>query len=179
MNLSPLQLDNYFLRKVVHEIAPGFDPTKPIGLRMSDIVVETDATPIDTDRRLWKVDVTVRDVLAAGINIPYAFHIHLTGQFRVHPRFPDDRIERLVRVNATGVLYSTVREILRALMSQGPYGSMLLPALNFNVSGEEAVAASSRTPSTPAASSAMAPARRQLKDVAAAPIKPQRRLRAR
>ncbi len=131
MNLSPLQLDSYFLKKVHFEVSDAYDPKKPPNVRLSDIEVDTGATPVAADRREWRVDVVVRETPSPGVNTPYSFHLHLIGQFRVHPKYPDEKVETLVWVNAVSVLYSTAREVLRSLLSQGPFGTMLLPTVSF------------------------------------------------
>jgi preprotein translocase subunit SecB len=55
----------------------------------------------------------------------------MLGVFLVLNGYPEEKIERLVKVNGPSMLYGALREIVKALTSRGPYGAIVLPSPSF------------------------------------------------
>jgi len=83
------------------------------------------------DAREWQVTLRLQQSAGADTNSPYSFAIELVGFFGVAPTYAVEKAEWMVRTNATAVLYSTAREVLRAAMAQGPFCPLLLPTVSF------------------------------------------------
>jgi len=64
-------------------------------------------------------------------NLPYAYSMQIIGFFEVHPKWPKAKVEELVKINGPSVLYGAAREILAYTTGRGPWGSILLPSVNF------------------------------------------------
>lgn len=56
--------------------------------------------------------------------------IEFEGIFDVHPDFPADRIEDLVRTNGGAILYSAVREWVMNLSARSKHGPFEMPTID-------------------------------------------------
>ena len=128
---ATLQLKYYFVAELSVIANRDHDRTKPIALTDENLVVVPTFIPDTKDSRLWQVTLRVQQQAGPAANAPYFFTAELTGFFSVAPDYPDNKVEWMVRTNATSVLYSTAREVLRSAMSQGPYCPLLLPTVSF------------------------------------------------
>ena len=132
MQLAPLQLTDYFVHSIQVEAAPGFDSSRDTDLDIDALEVEQDCAPIGTgDDRRFAVQMTIRQQLVEGMNIPYSYEIRLVGFIEVHPKFPEAKVLRAVEVNGPSMLFGAAREILRAATGRGPYGPVLIPSATF------------------------------------------------
>ena len=57
--------------------------------------------------------------------------MEIVGLFQVAADYPADKVPWMVETNATSVLYGTAREMLRSVMTTGPYPPLLLPTGSF------------------------------------------------
>ena len=55
----------------------------------------------------------------------------MLGLFLVLNEYPQEKIERLVKVNGPSMLYGALREIVKAVTLRGPYGGIVLPSPSF------------------------------------------------
>ena len=133
MNLapSPLQLERYFVSELSIQANKRFKPDQPIMLGMDDVVMEPRFMPIANKARGWEVVLRIFHQGANGINTPYFFSIELVAFFGVHKSYGAEKSEWLVRTNASSVLYTMAREILRNAMSHGPFMPLILPTVTF------------------------------------------------
>ncbi|MGD0651997.1 MAG: protein-export chaperone SecB [Verrucomicrobiia bacterium] len=132
MKSSPLQLKNYFVTSLTFTANKGFDLNKPINVQFEDLQVAPSFLMQGDNSRHWEVTLLVKHQPARqDANTPYYFTIEMVGFFGVANEYPAEKTEWLVKTNATSVLFSTVREIVRAITAQGPYGAIMLPTASF------------------------------------------------
>lgn len=128
---SPLLLNDYFVQRLSCEPNPGFDPKKPMDLTLEGISVAADVKEPEAGSGSWPVCLKVFHQISEKFNSPYSFHAEVMGYFSVSAEYSKERAPWLVKTNATSVLYSTTREILRAAMSAGPWHPIILPTVTF------------------------------------------------
>lgn len=130
-DISKLLLDNYFVSELSVRANDSFDVKQPMNLTLDDIVIESTSIKIADDIRHWQVVLKVFHALKQGINSPYSFMVEVVGFFSVADDYYEDRVEWLVKTNASSVLYSVARESLRSSMASGPWKPIILPAVSF------------------------------------------------
>ena len=133
---SPLQLEHYFFERMhcvananisVDEVEEWHQADRSrFGLR-----VELGTNP-ESDRE-WQVLVDLFTNPDYGSKAPYELGFTAVGIFTVDEAFEHDRLERLVRVNGSSVLYSAMREFVALFTSRGPWGAVKLPTVNFRL----------------------------------------------
>ncbi|MCB1234478.1 MAG: protein-export chaperone SecB [Verrucomicrobiae bacterium] len=102
---------------------------------------EAEATPINSrvawreaeeDPRDWRIELEVTFGEQDGeIYTPYHGAVEVALEMEVHPGFPEEQIEPLIRVNGTSLAYGIVREVVANLTARGPHGVYLLPSISF------------------------------------------------
>ncbi len=103
-----------------------------MNLQFEDLEATPSFLPEGDNTRHWQVTLRVKHQPARkGANTPYYFTVEMVGTFTVGNEYPPEKIEWLVKTNATSVLFSAAREIVRAITGQGPYGAMILPTVSF------------------------------------------------
>ena len=128
---SPLQLRRYFVSELSIQANKRFKTDQPVTLGMDDVVLEPRFTPIPKKAREWEVVLRIFHQGKEGVNTPYYFSVELVAFFGVHKSYEAGKSEWLVRTNASSVLYSMAREILRSAMSHGPFMPLILPTVTF------------------------------------------------
>lgn len=131
MKPSRLELQNYFVTALSLTANRSFDGRKPLAACASDLRVEPFVLADESDARHWQVTLKIAYRPGPDVNAPYHFAVEIAGLFQVTLQVPDENVKWLVETNATSVLYSSAREILRSVMSNGPYPPLLLPTLSF------------------------------------------------
>jgi preprotein translocase subunit SecB len=131
MKTSSLQLNCYFVTELNVSANRQHDPKAPITLSADNLTVKPDILAQNDDPRRWQVTLRIHQQGRPSTNSPYFFTIELVGMFSVAANYPEKQVESLVRTNASSVLYSTAREVLRSAMAQGPFFPLLLPTLSF------------------------------------------------
>jgi preprotein translocase subunit SecB len=131
MKSSALQLNYYFVTELNVTANRQHDPKQPIMLSDENLVVKLDVMVQKDDARRWQATLRIQQQGGPVTNPPYFFTVELVGMFSVAAKYPLDKAEWMVRTNASSVLYSTAREVLRSAMSQGPYCPLLLPTVSF------------------------------------------------
>jgi preprotein translocase subunit SecB len=131
MKNSPLQLERYFVTEFSLTANKEFDSKKEIKLGIENIVVTPALVSAPSNPRQWQVTLRIQLQPNPDANAPYFFTLELVGLFRVSDAYPEENVEWIVQTNATSVLYSAAREVLRSAMAQGPYPPFLLPTASF------------------------------------------------
>lgn len=131
MNPSLLSVKRYFVTELSLTANRSFEVNDKIDARFKDIKIEPKLLVSKGDPRAWQVTMRIVYRPGPGINVPYHFTIEIVGLFEVQAKVPEEKISWYVETNATAVLYSTAREILRSVMSSGPYQALLLPTGSF------------------------------------------------
>lgn len=124
--MSPLQLSSYQFRKI--EIESQDDPTPECD---NEIISEVEFEVSKVDPRLWRVALNVSLAAAEETTPRYLAKFKLEGIFRVHPHWPEDKIDRLVSANAPAVLFGAIREMVVNLTSRSVHGPIHLPTVRF------------------------------------------------
>jgi len=61
----------------------------------------------------------------------YVGSVTCVGLLNVLPDWPESDIEKLVFINGTGMLYSSIREMICNITSRGPHFMLTLPSQSF------------------------------------------------
>lgn len=131
MRPSNLQLKNYMVTEINVTANKEFDPGKPVTLGLKDVVTEPQCTILNDNPRDWQICLRMKHSPNTKSNSPYFFTIELVGIFGIEDVVPDDQVGDFARVNGSSVLYSTGREVLRSIMSMGPFLPIMLPTVCF------------------------------------------------
>lgn len=128
MLASNIQLEQYFLSSFNYSVNPDFNPEQDVKVKFSDISEEHGVLPLNEETQTdWQVDLKVSFSPSNDSNAPYSFSAHIVGLFSVSDGIPSEKIASFVNVNATSVLYSSLREIVHTITSKGPFFPLLLP----------------------------------------------------
>lgn len=128
---SPLECLGYFVTTMAVEANPKHDSKRETSLHVNDIEVIADAIRDEEDHTRWRVILQIKQEVDAEKNAPYNFRLSMIGDFLVRVKVKEDVAERIVRINASSILYGAAREILRTAMSHGPFPPLLLPSISF------------------------------------------------
>lgn len=132
---SPLKCLNYFVTELVFTANSKHNPSNPVTLDFSDLLINTTIEQIKSatsNERDWSVALRiVQNVSDEKKNSPYNFVVALLGTFRVHAKYPTGKVEQLVKINGSSILYSSARQIFWNVMSNGPFSPLMLPTVSF------------------------------------------------
>lgn len=126
--LSPLQL-NHSLFTDVKITAQHLTDAEMQGTLQT--AVEFRIQPDPNNRRIWQVIVRVHLQSPPNAKAPYIGTVESAGMFSVAPDWPEEKIDQLVAVNGTGLLYSGIREMVCSITSRGPWGMIMIPTQSF------------------------------------------------
>ncbi|MDY7219403.1 protein-export chaperone SecB [Denitrificimonas sp. JX-1] len=151
MKLSPLQLKHYHyshlqLESVDSEQLMEKDASSPYWVpAASKIKISiTVGEPETREKQSQYVFIISLQLNFQDKDFPYKFVIALDGVFVCDDlEEPSEKFQHELVVNATSLLYSSVREQLLTLSSRQKYGPLMLPSLDFRSleradAGEEA-----------------------------------------
>jgi preprotein translocase subunit SecB len=131
MNNSPLQLKRYFVTELSLTANKEYDPKKEFKFDVENTLVTPALLSDETDQRQWQVTLRIKQQPGPDANAPYFSALEIVGFFCLDESYPEDKIEWMIQTNATSVLFSAAREILRSATAQGPYPPILLPTVSF------------------------------------------------
>jgi preprotein translocase subunit SecB len=82
--------------------------------------------------RDFRVELTVRfgNESEAAPSV-YSGMLRIAGYFKIHEKFPEEKIKPLIEVTASSMLYGACREMLCNLTARGSRGMVSLPSLSF------------------------------------------------
>ena len=131
---APLKCHGFFVTGLMVAANPEYKKKAPTALLFSDLQIDSNAklVPKKLDGRLWQVILQMQQNVGPDKNAPYNFSITLVGHFEVHPKFPADKVQQLVAVNGSSILYSSARQILKDAMHNGPFPATDLPTVSFH-----------------------------------------------
>ncbi len=96
-----------------------------------DVESDIQVAQSKTHERRWRVQLAIA-FSAKGTAVPaHKGEITYVGIFTVDPRYPAEKIPKLVAVNAPSILYSAIRELVALLTGRGPLRTVQLPAVSF------------------------------------------------
>lgn len=133
MQVSPLQLEGYFLKEVLFSLNEEITE-KPTELKKSEnlgveVSVATDC--LDENERRWRCELTLDLKPNKESDSAYTFHLVLVGFFFVTENYPKGKVELLAKTNCPAVLYSTAREMLVTVVRRSPFAPVLIPSVTF------------------------------------------------
>ncbi len=88
-------------------------------------------SPPDEFKRNRCVILNVKIKSKDGIVPPYSGEVENVGTFSIVESWPEDQIEKLVYINGSGMLYSSIREMVTIITSRGFFKSLILPSCSF------------------------------------------------
>jgi preprotein translocase subunit SecB len=139
MKLSALQLKHYHyshlqLESVDSEQLVGKEPSSPYWIPSASKIQAsiTVGEPETQETPSQYAFVISLQLSYQEKNFPYKFIVALDGVFICDDlEEPSDDFQHQLVVNASSMLYSTVREQLLTLSSRQKYGPLMLPSLDF------------------------------------------------
>ena len=142
MEKSPLQLDSYAFERIELVAQEGAKPE-----HHNLISGEVSQGVANDDSRLWHVSLDLTLGASEGETPLYHGRIAAEGVFRVHPTWPEDKIEALVSSNAPALLYGAIREMVVNLTGRSQHGAIHLQTVRFApTSNRSAPAVTPKTP---------------------------------
>ena len=133
MQSSPLQLENYYLKKLEFSLVDDLaeKPVENEKYEPVDFSVRYASNPLQEDKRRWRCELTVFYKNKKGDKVPYNFNVKLIGFFIIAEQWPEDRLDDLAKVNCPTVLYSAIREILISVTGRNTFPTLVLPSVSF------------------------------------------------
>lgn len=131
MKLAPIRLERYFITHLNVVALKQFSREQPHTYDFKDLQSEVNVTENKKQPNVFQVSLMLKHTPQPKENLPYAYSMQIIGFFEVHPKWPRAKAEELVKINGPAVLYGAAREILAQTTSRGPWGSILLPTVNF------------------------------------------------
>jgi preprotein translocase subunit SecB len=127
MQPAPLQLNQSVIGEVAIKAFEGSPSATSLTITTQPSFGRNDANP-----KQWIVKLKVLFKGAEEKPAPYEGHVEVSGVFTITEDLPEDKVLKIVPVNCTMLLYSTVREIIASLTGRGPHGMLTLPSVLFS-----------------------------------------------
>lgn len=139
MKLSPLQLKHYHynhlqLESVVSEQLMEKDSSSPYWVPAASKIKTTITVgePEIPEQQSQYIFIITLQLNYQEKGFPYKFIISIEGVFVCDDmKEPSEKLQQELVVNATSLLYSSVREQFLTLSSRQKYGPLMLPTLDF------------------------------------------------
>ncbi|TVP79360.1 MAG: hypothetical protein EA353_06245 [Puniceicoccaceae bacterium] len=132
---SPIELERYFVTDQAVSARISFSPEKEIVTRIEEFSVESEVRQIQgtsEPSEQWEVTVTIKHQPAPETNFPYDFRLTIAGIFKASlTDAKPELVERLMKINASSILYGMAREIIRANTERGPWSGVVIPTHSF------------------------------------------------
>lgn len=120
--LSAIQTRRHWIRKITFE--PSEDTHKDSKCQVHM------ALKTRKGKDHWHVTLDVSFAPQDSGNANYRGQIEYEGMFDVHPEFPEEKIEEMVRMNGGAILYGAIREMVMNLTSRSKHGPFELPTID-------------------------------------------------
>jgi preprotein translocase subunit SecB len=125
---TSLLLERYFYPKISIQADPKYQPAAaPL---LAEISVSTHFTKLAEAGRKWAVTISIK-TSTKDHPIPYKIDLSAVGYFRIAPDYPEEEVEKLIRIGGPTVLYSAARELILTISSRGPWGPVFIPSMSF------------------------------------------------
>lgn len=120
--LSPIQARRHWIRKI------AFEP-REIALKNSKCQADISLRHRKCKDH-WHVHLKIVFGRQENSEANYRGHIEFEGIFDVHPEFPAEKAEDLVRMNGGAILYGAIRELILTLSSRSKHGPYEMPTID-------------------------------------------------
>jgi preprotein translocase subunit SecB len=133
LQLSPLQLNRYFIKELHYAVKDDFDdrydqtaefPYPQLSARVAH--ARSEQSPRD-----WRFELALESDDSQSAEFPYTLKIILVGYFTVMDEYPADRADMLAHVNGPSLLYSAAREALVTVTGRSGFPAIVLPSVIF------------------------------------------------
>jgi len=141
MEKSPLQLESYAFDRI--ELKAQEDPNPS---HHNLITGQVNHGVAHEDSRHWHVTLDLSLKAIKGETPLYLGRIAAEGVFRVHPNWPEDKVEALVSSNAPALLYGAIREMVVNLTGRSKHGPINLNTVRFPPNTKATERASTKKP---------------------------------
>lgn len=131
VKLAPIRLKRYFITHLNVVALKQFSRGQPHTYDFKDLQSKVNVTENKKQPNVFQVSLMLKHIPQPKENLPYAYSMQIIGFFEVHQKWSKAKVEELVKINGPAVLYSAAREILAQTTGRGPWGSILLPSVNF------------------------------------------------
>lgn len=78
----------------------------------------------------WHVRLDVEFGSKGDSPTNYTGHVEFEGIFDVHPDFPPEKTEDMVRMNGGAILYGAIRELILTLSARSEHGPFEMPTID-------------------------------------------------
>lgn len=120
--LSPIQTRRHWIRKIV------FEPRETT-LKKSKYDTQISLRHYKCEDS-WHVQLNVSFGGDESEEANYRGQIEFEGVFVIHPGFPQDKVEELVKMNGGAILYGAVRELVLTLTARSKHGPFEMPTID-------------------------------------------------
>lgn len=133
LQLSPLQLNKYFIKELHYAVKDEFDDKydQATAFPYPQLTARVEHTQEEEKDRDWRFELTLESEDSQSIEFPYSLKIVLVGYFTIAEDYPSERVEMLAHVNGPSLLYSAAREALVTITGRSGYPAIVLPSVMF------------------------------------------------
>jgi preprotein translocase subunit SecB len=127
LSASPLQIEKHEFLDIEVHASDSKDAHPSLQLEINRRFCQLDTTPLR-----WQVELTVSfGGESDGKPSVYSGLLRVTGQFLVHEKYPQQKIQDLIEVTGSSILYGACREMLANLTARASRGVVSLPSVSF------------------------------------------------
>lgn len=127
---SPLQLASCYFTKVRVDAQAKAQAKDFAGINLD---VHTEAWKQNPENlRQWYVQLKVHLEAKEAVIPSYLAEVEAIGTFTVDDSWKEDLVERLVYINGSGILYSSIREMICTITARGFWPMLTLPSWSFS-----------------------------------------------
>ena len=130
MAKPPLEVDGYFVPRLVVEANHDYDPGKHES-HEAIVTVNPMIGQNKHDHKNYRIQLDIEVKPDAEAHIPYNIELTVIGVFNVHDHVPEAERTDIAAITGTSILYSAARELVLAVTGRGPWEAYMLPAYSF------------------------------------------------
>lgn len=127
----PLRLERYFYTKIVCLANPEFKPAEEGQTAKIELQSHSQLMRHAEDEMRWQVVLDLKTPSMEESGSPYELDFQIVGFFQVSDDYPADKMEKLVGINGTSMLYSSARDFIMTISSRGPWPPIFLPTVTY------------------------------------------------
>jgi preprotein translocase subunit SecB len=125
---SILSFDNYIVKNISFEANSNFKPSEKIPLEV-EFFHDLD---VDLSGNMAAVGLGCSIFKESKENHPFCLEIELVGFFKFETTLEPEQIEKLLRINATAILFPYLRSIVSSITANSGFQTLVLPIVNIH-----------------------------------------------